>query len=97
MGAMEKSTHTADYRALREKLHEVRQVAALSQRELAARLGVSHTWVAKIESGERRIDLVEFCWFVKACDGDPVDILTKLVSRPGSFRTVAPRKGGRTK
>jgi hypothetical protein len=37
---------------------------------LAARLKVPHSWVAKVENGERRIDLVEFCWFVEACGGD---------------------------
>lgn len=68
---MKKSTHTREYRALRAELHDARAKAGLSQRDLAARLGVAHSWVAKVESGERRIDLVEFCWFMAACDADP--------------------------
>ena len=38
--------------------------------ELARRIKVPHSWVAKVESGERRIDLIEFGWF---CDGCGID------------------------
>lgn len=76
---MEKSTHTAEYAALRAELRAAREGAGLSQRGLAARLKVPHSWVAKVESGERRIDLVEFCWFVAACGGDPAAVSDQLV------------------
>jgi hypothetical protein len=65
----------------------------LSQRELAATLLVPHSWVAKVESGERRIDLVEFGWFVAACGGDPAAVsrnlfrtFTRARSRPKGDR-----------
>ena len=45
----------------------MRAKAGLTQRELAAVLRVPHSWVAKVESGERRIDLLEFAWFCSAC------------------------------
>lgn len=64
---MRKSIHTPEYAALRAQLYKIRTDAGLSQRDLAARLKVPHSWVAKVENGERRIDLVEFCWFVEAC------------------------------
>jgi transcriptional regulator with XRE-family HTH domain len=64
---MRKSTHTAEYSALRGRLSEIRSTAGLSQRQLAIVLNVPHSWVAKVESGERRIDLVEFGWFCEAC------------------------------
>ena len=79
MGAMEKSVHTPDYRALRAELHKIRGNSGLSQRDLAAKLQVSHSWVAKVESGERRIDLVEFCWFVAACGHDPGKAFAELL------------------
>lgn len=69
MEAMEKSVHTSEYRALRAELRKLRQNAGFSQRALAPRLSVPHSWVAKIENGERRIDLIEFCWFATACGG----------------------------
>jgi DNA-binding transcriptional regulator YiaG len=58
---MEKSTHTTEYAALRAELLAARKSADLSQRDLATILKVPHSWVAKVESGERRIDLVELC------------------------------------
>ena len=85
MGAMEKSTHTAAYLNLRSELKAARMQAALSQRDLAARLKVPHSWIAKVESGERRIDLIEFCWFLSACGIEPLVIVNRLVEK--SFKS----------
>src|SRR5947207_14328130 len=70
IGAMRKSVHTGEYGRLREGLVAMRRGAGLSQRELGKRLGVPHTWVAKVESGERRIDVIELGWFCRACEAD---------------------------
>lgn len=67
IGAMRKSTHTSEYAALRERLPQIRERGGLSQRQLAVMLKVPHSWVAKVESGERRLDLIEFGWFCAAC------------------------------
>lgn len=64
---MEKSTHTKEYDLVRTELKAAREGAGLSQRALAARLGVPHSWIAKVEAGERRIDVVELCWYLAAC------------------------------
>jgi len=82
---MEKSVHTPEYRALRAELQNVRTEAGLSQRELAARLNTPHSWVAKVENGERRIDMVEFCWFVAACGQDPVAAFRELLKQRPSL------------
>ena len=94
MGAMDKSVHTPEYRVLRAALREVRVDAGLSQRDLAGRLVVPHSWIAKVESGERRIDAVEFCRFVLACGAEPqaiFDRIAKLVEKS----SVAHRSGKR--
>ena len=78
MGAMEKSVHTSEYRVLRAELKKMRASAGLSQRELAQKLEVPHSWVAKVESGERRIDLVEFCWYALACGIDPMTVFKRV-------------------
>jgi transcriptional regulator with XRE-family HTH domain len=91
---MEKSTHTPEYTTLRAELHALRRSAGLSQRELAARLKVPHSWVAKVEAGERRIDLVEFCWFVSACDREPVAAAADLLKRIVKKQPIRPRSGG---
>lgn len=78
---MEKSTHTPEYAALRSELRKARENAGLSQRELASRLKVPHSWVANVESGERRIDVVELCWLMLACDANPIPICKDLIKR----------------
>jgi transcriptional regulator with XRE-family HTH domain len=97
MGAMEKSTHTPEYASLRSELRAARKNAGLSQRELALRLQVPPSWVAKVEMGERRIDLVEFCWFVRACGIDAAPVCRKLVEYIAKRQPKNPAKGGRSK
>jgi transcriptional regulator with XRE-family HTH domain len=92
---MRKSTHTAEYAALRQRLSALRASAGLSQRALADRLGVPHSWVAKVESGERRIDLVEFAWFCAACDGSPADEASAVLAAITSDDKRRPRARGR--
>src|SRR5207245_3180034 len=88
IGSMKKSIHTPEYSALRAELCLVRNKAGLSQRQLATRLRVPHSWVAKVENGERRIDLIEFGWFISACDADPgraaVRVLAPKLERPNA-------------
>jgi predicted transcriptional regulator len=87
---MRKSIHTPEYAALCRELRSVREQAGLSQRALAAMLAVPHSWVAKVETGERRIDLVEFCRFVSACKVEPMAAFHRLAKHlPGV------RAGGR--
>jgi transcriptional regulator with XRE-family HTH domain len=90
IGAMKKSTHSPEYRMLRNTLRDLRGAAGLSQRELAVRLKVPHSWVAKVESGERRIDFVELCWFTVACGAEPRvelgNLIEQFTARPGSRR-----------
>jgi transcriptional regulator with XRE-family HTH domain len=94
---MEKSVHTSEFAALRAELRNLRDSAGLSQRELAANLKVPHSWVAKVETGERRIDLVEFCWFAWACGVEPVDAASRLLKQFNRPRSRRPDKGGRGK
>jgi len=75
---MKKSVHTAEYAVLRSELRSARDAAGMSQRDLAAILRVPHSWVAKVENGERRIDAVEFCWFITACGASPRPALDRV-------------------
>jgi transcriptional regulator with XRE-family HTH domain len=82
---MQKSVHTAEYRALRSELKRLRVEAGLSQRALATSLDVPHSWIAKVESGERRIDLIEFYNFVLACGCEPSAVfesISRKITRP---------------
>jgi transcriptional regulator with XRE-family HTH domain len=92
---MRKSTHTGEYALLRERLTAMRHKAGLSQRDLAHRLGVPHTWVAKVESGERRIDVIECGWFLTACGADPFPLLKRLMQDIAVSAGRRLPKGGR--
>lgn len=52
------------------RLIELRKNAGLSQRQLAERLGREQSVVARIELGERRLDVVELFRLLKALDAD---------------------------
>ena len=78
---MEKSTHTPLYAAVRKKLIEMRKAAGLTHRQLAERLGREHSFVWRMETGERRLDVVEFYWVCKALGQDPKKVYAELVAK----------------
>ena len=57
---MVETIKTQLHKALIKLLREQREAAKLSQQELAARCNRTQQWVAIIESGQRRIDVVEY-------------------------------------
>lgn len=89
---MLKSVFSPQYAALRALLVGMRKAAGLSQRDLAERLGREHSFVARIEQGERRLDVVEFLWVCSACGADPVTTIRDLVRRCGAQRPAARRR-----
>lgn len=56
---MEKSQHTRQYLRVTRALRAAREAAGLTQSDVAAALGAYATFVSKVESGERRVDVVE--------------------------------------
>jgi transcriptional regulator with XRE-family HTH domain len=79
MRAMEKSVFTPEYAILCAELVRVRTDAGLTQRGLAKRLKVPHSWVAKVEAGDRRIDLVEMLWIYSACEVESLTSLKRIL------------------
>jgi transcriptional regulator with XRE-family HTH domain len=75
---MNKSVFTPHYKAVREKLVEMRKAAKLTHRQLAAKLGREHSFVWRIETGERRLDIVEFFWVCRALGRDPKTVYREL-------------------
>ena len=66
------------YKRFQELLVEARKNAGLSQEAVAERIGQPQSVVSKIESGVRRLDVVEFMAVMEAMDTDPVDFIKKL-------------------
>ena len=62
-------------------LIEARDRAGLTQQQLARRLGMHQSFVAKYEGGERRIDVLEFLSITHAIGADPVRLLKALMRR----------------
>ena len=60
-------------------LREARRRQGLTQRELAGRLSRSPDYVARLESGQQRVEIVEWLRFLQACQADPVTFLRRLV------------------
>jgi len=57
-----------------------RREAGLTQRQLAERLNKPHTFVAKVEVGERRLDVVEFVAIAKALKIEPEKMFARFLS-----------------
>ncbi len=56
---MNKSVYTKDYKEIIERLKTARIDAGLAQQEVADKLGKPQSYISKIESGERRLDVAE--------------------------------------
>lgn len=68
---MTKSIHATEYRALTTWLRAERERKALTLRDVGRSLGLPHSWVGKVETGERRLDVAEFVRLCQALGLDP--------------------------
>ena len=68
---MDKAIYSQQGECLKNLLIQLRHEAKLTQRQLARKLNREHNLVARLEQGERRLDVVEFFWLCKACDASP--------------------------
>jgi transcriptional regulator with XRE-family HTH domain len=73
-----KTLRTPAHRKLVQELRKARREAGLSQQQVAELLGVPQSYVAKIELGERRIDVIEFLKLVAAIDASWLEILGRI-------------------
>jgi transcriptional regulator with XRE-family HTH domain len=68
--------------ALRDLLIESRTKAGLTQHQLAAALGRSQSYVASIERGQRRVDVVELLELGEVMKFDAAAMMRKLSKLP---------------
>lgn len=73
-----KSNFTREYEAFLEGLIAARKRQGLTQQAVADLLGKPQSFVSKYESGERRLDVVEFCQLAKVLRENPVRILQEV-------------------
>jgi transcriptional regulator with XRE-family HTH domain len=75
---LRKSVHHNLHASLRKTLIKKRKDLGLSQRDLAERLGITHSVIGKVETGDRRLDVVEFYEYTKALELVPSETLFLL-------------------
>ncbi|MCP3384664.1 helix-turn-helix domain-containing protein [Bradyrhizobium sp. CCGUVB4N] len=78
---MPKTVTSPIQKKLATMLVELRRGAGLRQVDLANKLGVYQSWVTHMESGQRRIDVVELIELGRAIGFDPAEIVRKLNKR----------------
>jgi transcriptional regulator with XRE-family HTH domain len=76
---MSRTIQSPRHRALAALIAEERKKARLTQAVVAKRLGRHQSFVATVESGQRRIDVIELIEFGAAIGFDPSTVITTLV------------------
>lgn len=56
---MKKTLNTLEHKVLLDQLYRLRLSSGMRQSDLAEKLNAPQSFISKIESGERRIDLME--------------------------------------
>jgi hypothetical protein len=72
-------SRTPAYAKVGKYLASVRETAGMSQEQLAKKMGRVQSFVAKIETGNRRLDVVEFAELAKALGVSPQRLLDGIL------------------
>ena len=70
--------HKAKIELLRQLLKAARVNAGLRQIDVANRLRVPQSYIAKVEQGERKISFIEVLDLCKALGVDPTELVSRL-------------------
>ena len=72
---MTKTIHSEGHEALCAELIRLRKARNLTQADVATRLGCHQSMIARVESGQRRIDVVELIVITRALETGPLDVV----------------------
>jgi transcriptional regulator with XRE-family HTH domain len=78
---MTQSMHGPAADVLAAAVVELRKAAGMSQRDLAAALDREQNLVARIETGQRRLDLIDWVSICQACRVDAEAEVLKLLKK----------------
>lgn len=76
---MPSSIFTQRHQEFMAFIASVRKAVGITQVELAERLGKPQSFVSKVERGERRLDVIEFCELAEALGHHPAELLQMFV------------------
>lgn len=68
---MPKSIFTDANQVVVDAIISARKSAGLRQEDVASKLGKNQSFISRIESGQRRVDLIEFYAIALAMNADP--------------------------
>ncbi|WEX76659.1 helix-turn-helix transcriptional regulator [Sinorhizobium numidicum] len=77
---MQKTLGSRGHEALVALLIEKRKTAGLTQDDLARAVGEHQSFVARLESGQRRIDVIEYIALAEVMGFDAAEALKQLIS-----------------
>lgn len=77
---MQKTIFSHRQKILLQWLKKKRRGCELTQRRLAEILNVQQSWIAKVELGERRLDVIEYVELCEAMEIDPAEGIRKMLS-----------------
>ena len=80
---MAKTIYSPEQQVLAVLLRELRVAAGLRQVDVAEKLGRPQSLVAKIEAGQRRVDIVELQIIAVALGSDLSTVVSEFVRRTG--------------
>lgn len=78
---MPASVHSDAYSSVVAYLIELRKAQGVQQSELARRLRKHQQFISKVENKLRRLDVVEFCAYVRALGVDPREAFAEVYGR----------------
>jgi len=86
LGAMKylkfrQSIHSQSNIYLRSFWIKRRKELGLSQRDVAERLQITHSLIGKIETGDRRLDIIEMIDYAKALEVDPHTVINLILNQ----------------
>jgi ribosome-binding protein aMBF1 (putative translation factor) len=78
-GVLRKTLRSRGHETLIKVLVEARGKAGMTQRDLAARIKRPHSFVGRMEAGERRVDVIEFIEIARVLGADPSALFNELL------------------
>ena len=73
------SIYSDEYQLVIKSLRSTRIDQGITQTQLAESLGKPQSFVAKVENGERRLDVIEFATIARLLSLDPAEILNAVI------------------
>jgi transcriptional regulator with XRE-family HTH domain len=91
---MRKTIYTGEYQALVLWLRAQRVARGMTMRDLAVLLDVPHSFIGKVETRERRIDLIEFVVICRTLSLSPHDGLDVVLAAAAENSADTPTVAG---